>query len=110
VLFKLNTIEKSQKKPTTVLMGRQEVAKYKEQKVGSYKHNPLIEALPDIYTQQQIIKFLTDAPNFNAEELNEPAEIRIHLIQQIKHSFMQPLPINLDFINAKGWIPRKKSS
>lgn len=94
--FKLNVIEKSQKKPTTVLMGRQEVAKYKEQKVEIYKKNPLIEALPEIYTQQQIIKFLTDSPNFNAEEINEPAEVRIHLIQQIKYSFMQPLPINLE--------------
>ncbi|WP_232426328.1 ATP-binding protein [Cytobacillus praedii] len=88
--------ENNHKKPTTVLMGRQEVAKYKAQKVVNYKHNPLIEALPVIYTQQQVVKYLTSVPNFNTEELNESAELRIHLIQQIKHVFMQPLPIHLE--------------
>ncbi|WML42280.1 ATP-binding protein [Neobacillus sp. OS1-2] len=88
--------EGSQKKPTTVLMGRQEMAKYKEQKVDIYKYNPLIEALPYIYTQKQVINFLTSKPNYNAEDINESPEIRLHLIQQIKHTFVQPLPIHLD--------------
>ncbi|KIL51781.1 hypothetical protein [Jeotgalibacillus campisalis] len=69
--------ENAQKTPTTVLMGRQEAAKYKVQKVDSYKENPLIEALPEIYTQQEVIKFLTNTPKINDEELSESAEIRL---------------------------------
>lgn len=88
--------EINEKKPLTVLMGRQEVAKYKDQKIEIYKYNPLIEALPDIYTQQEVIDILNERPKFSGEELNESPEIRLHLIQQIKHNFMQPLPIHLE--------------
>lgn len=88
--------DSGEKKPTTVLMGLQEPAKYKNQKIDHYKHNPLIEALPEIYSKQQVIDYLRNAPSFNQEELSEPPEIRIHLIQQIKHAFMQPLPIHLE--------------
>ncbi|MCA1321980.1 ATP-binding protein [Bacillus tianshenii] len=88
--------DNGEKKPTTVLMGLQEPAKYKDQKIGHYKHNPLIEALPDIFTKQQVVDYLRNAPSFNQEELSEPPEIRLHLIQQIKHAFMQPLPIHLE--------------
>lgn len=84
------------RKPTTVLMGRQIRAKYRANNIESYKNNPLIEALPDIFTQQQIINFLTVTPKFNKEEVNESPEIRMHLIEQIKHEFMQPLPVHLE--------------
>lgn len=84
------------KKPTTVLMGRQIQAKYKDQKVKEYKHNPLIEALPDIFNMHYVAKALTSSPSFNQEDVNEPVEIRMHLIEQIKHGFIQPLPIHLE--------------
>lgn len=85
-----------ERKPTTVLMGRQCNAIYYEQKVNDYKYNPLIEALPDILTRQKVIKLLTETPKFNEDEKNESPEIRMHLIQQIKHHFMQPMPIHLE--------------
>lgn len=77
-------------------MGRQCNAIYHEQKVNAYRHNPLIEALPDILTRQKVIELLLDTPNFNEEEINESPEVRMHFIQQIKHHFMQPLPIHLE--------------
>lgn len=85
-----------ERKPTTVLMGRQCNAIYHEQKVNDYKNNPLIEALPEIMTRQNVIELLLETPNFNKNELNESPEIRMHLIQQIKHHFIQPLPIHLE--------------
>lgn len=89
-------ITEYERKPTTVLMGRQCNAIYREQKVNDYKHNPLIEALPNILTRQQVIKFLMETPKFNQDERNESPEIRMHLIQQIKHHFVQPMPIHLE--------------
>lgn len=83
-------------KATSVLMGRQIKAKYREQKIKSYKNNPLIEALPDIFTQQEVVYLLTETPNFNEDEIEESPEIRMHLIQQVKHHFMQPLPIHIE--------------
>lgn len=86
----------SERKPTNVLMGRQCTAIYREQKIHVYKHNPLIEALPDILTRQNIIELLKEMPNFNKDDVNESSEIRMHFIQQIKHHFIQPMPIHLD--------------
>ncbi|MBS4207192.1 ATP-binding protein [Bacillus sp. FJAT-50079] len=85
-----------ERKPTTVLMGRQCNAIYHEQKINDYKHNPLIEALPDILTRKKVIELLMETPNFVQDEINESPEIRIHLIQQIKHHFIQPMPIHLE--------------
>lgn len=89
-----NTFNEHQ--PTTVLMGRQCNAIYQEQKVNDYKNNPLIEALPNIMTRQKVIELLFESPNYNINELNESPEIRMHLIQQIKHHFIQPMPIHLE--------------
>ena len=40
-------------------------ASYREQKVPDYKGNPLIEALPPIYTKYDVMKLLTSDPGHN---------------------------------------------
>lgn len=92
----MRTDENKIRKPTTVLLGRQCKANYTEQKIESYKNNPLIEALPEIYSQHQVINFLTASPKFNKDETKESPQIRMHLIEQIKHDFMQPMPVHLE--------------
>lgn len=93
----INNKENSfQHTPSNVLMGRQCYASYHEQKINYYRNNPLIEALPDIFNQQQVIDLLTEMPKFSKEDTEVNPEIRMHLINQIKPHFMQPLPIHLE--------------
>jgi hypothetical protein len=105
-----------QRKPTTVLMGRQCKAKYKKQKVDEYNNNPLIEALPDIFTHNEVVGMFTNTPKFEPDTNNDSAEIRMHLIEQIKYGFMQPLPIHLELegkisrMLRTGYIGRNPTS
>jgi hypothetical protein len=81
---------------TTVLMGYQLKAKYKEQYIENYRNNPLIESLPDIYKQNEVINMLKRLPSLNEGDKDLPVEIRLHLISQIRGDFLQPLPLHLN--------------
>ncbi|MEH7076228.1 ATP-binding protein [Neobacillus drentensis] len=91
-----------------------QVAEYKEQDIIEYQ-NPLIEALPPIYSQQEVIDSLTVYPPFNKEERFFDDNKRIHLIQRILRYF-QPLPVHLklytsiDCLMRTGYVSRKPLS
>ncbi|MEQ2529425.1 ATP-binding protein [Bacillaceae bacterium CLA-AA-H227] len=92
-----------------------QVAKYKEQEFFEYQNNPLIEALPPIYSQQQVIDQLSLYPSYNSEERYLEDYKRIHLLQRILHYF-QPLPIHLqiqssvDRLLRAGYVSRNPLS
>ncbi|MEH7114574.1 ATP-binding protein [Neobacillus niacini] len=87
-----------------------QVAEYKEQDIAEYQ-NPLIEALPPIYSQQEVIDLLSVYPPFNKEERYYEDNKRTHLIQRILRYF-QPLPIHLklytsvDCLLRAGYVSR----
>lgn len=70
-------------------------AVYREQVVKDYRDNPLIEALPDIYTKEEVIDKLAYYPPFNEEERNLDGHYRYHLIQRL-FQYFQPLNIHID--------------
>jgi hypothetical protein len=70
-------------------------AKYKEQIVEDYKGNPLIEALPPIYSPYEVAKMLTADPAYNEGERDLDAQYRCHCIGRLFRYF-QPLDIHLD--------------
>lgn len=70
-------------------------AVYREQVVEEYKGNPLIEALPDIYSKEEVIDKLAYYPIYNEEERNLEGHYRYHLIQRL-FQYFQPLNIHID--------------
>jgi hypothetical protein len=82
--------------PTTTLRGTVADATYREQDVPSYRNNPLIEALPPIWSPQEVIKLLYNAPDFSPRLRNLSAHSRIHCVHDIEQLF-QPLSVHFDF-------------
>lgn len=81
-------------------------AEYKEQYIEEYRHNPLIEALPDILSPEEVIDKISFYPKFNEEERYIDSHIRIHLIQRL-YDYFQPLPIHLDLESKLSRIIRQ---
>ncbi|MDF1511263.1 ATP-binding protein [Robertmurraya sp. DFI.2.37] len=87
-----------------------QVAEYKEQEILEYQ-NPLIEALPPIYSQQEVIDLLSIYPPYHREERYLNDYKRIHLLQRILR-YYQPLPIHLqiqssvDCLLRAGYVSR----
>lgn len=75
------------KPPLLVFRGTQEQATYHDE-ISIYEGNPLIEALPEIKTEDDIIKKLAFYPEFLKEERNLPAHQRLHLIQNVLELFI----------------------
>src|SRR5579871_110388 len=64
----------------------------KEQKIPQYQGNPLIEALPPIYSRDEAAELLTYNPTFDLEAARKmPSHLRLHLIQ-LAASFVEPVP------------------
>lgn len=88
-----------------------QVAEYKEQEILEYQNNPLIEALPLIYSQQEVIDQLSVYPPYHREERYLEDHKRIHLLQRILR-YYQPLPIHLqiqssiDRLLRTGYVSR----
>lgn len=81
-------------------------AQYKEQIVYDYKNNPLIEALPNLIEEDEVIDLLAEYPYFNKEERKLNKIYRCHLVQRI-FQYFQPLSIHLDLYNRFSMIIRQ---
>ncbi|WP_251553997.1 ATP-binding protein [Neobacillus muris] len=71
-----------------------QVAEYREQEISEYQGNPLIEALPPIYSQEEVIDCLCMYPPYNKEERFLNDHQRVHLISRLLHYF-QAIPTHL---------------
>lgn len=72
-----------------------EIAVYKEQIVSDYRDNPMIEALPPVYSVKEVIDRLAVYPEYNNEERGLDSHYRLHMVQRIFKCF-QPLPFHID--------------
>ena len=70
-------------------------ARYIPQKVFDYAGNPLIEALPPIYSDDEAARLLTVDPGYHEAEREFEAQDRAHSIWRLFHYF-QPLVMHLD--------------
>lgn len=77
-----------------ILKGDYEKAVYKQQELEEYKNNPFIEALPNIFTDEDVVDKFTLFPQINNEDRVKPLNIRFHIIKRAKN-FVQPLPIHI---------------
>lgn len=86
-------------------------ANYLEQIVPDYKGNPLIEALPPIWSAVRAMRRLTAEPDFHEKERELDAEYRIHCIRRLFRYF-QPLDTHIDIEQRistairQGYVPR----
>lgn len=94
-----------------VLKGTMENATYSLQELEEYTGNPFIEALPAIFSEDDIIDRFSITPSITAKDSQKPANIRFHVIKRIKN-FVQPLPIHftierrLSSLIRRGYLAR----
>ena len=81
--------------PLPIFAGQRELATYREQPVPPYRGNPLIEALPPIWTMPEVTRRLGHYPEYDEPQRDLPSEVRLHLILNTVQ-FFEPLPIHLD--------------
>lgn len=67
---------------------KEEKADYKEQLIPEYRGHPLIEALPPIWSEEEVIERLSYFPRFSEAERALPSEIRLHIIENSRELFV----------------------
>ncbi|MDP4086127.1 MAG: ATP-binding protein [Bacillota bacterium] len=79
-----------------ILHGEEMVdAIYSDQIVQDYESNPLIEALPPIFTEDDVIEHLSVIPSYDEKERSLNANYRFHCVQRL-FQYFQPFEKHLD--------------
>jgi hypothetical protein len=78
-----------------VIRGDRENAIYRQPEIPEYYENPMIEALPPIWTEDEATEELSYYPPYHESMRNSPSHIRHHLIQNSLR-FFSPLDIHID--------------
>lgn len=78
---------------------------YRKPELGKFEGNPLIEALPPIWTTEQVMKLLNKQLNFNPNNTSLPGKVRYLKIQEAL-TFFVPLDIHLDLEESFSSIIR----
>ena len=89
-----------------VLKGNLELACYKQQEVSEYKDNPFIEALPQIFTEDEVIDKFYNIPIFEDDYKLKDKKIRFHILERIKN-YSQVLPIHINLENKISTLIRR---
>jgi hypothetical protein len=67
--------------------------------VPEYRDNPLIEALPRIWSEDEAAEMIAHFPSHDELERTLPKEVRFHCLNRLKN-VVQPLPIHLELESA----------
>jgi AAA domain-containing protein len=78
-----------------LVRGQLEPAQYRDPRVPVYRENPLIEALPPIFSTAEIYQRLAYDPPYQEDQRGLPGEIRLHLIYNA-NQFFKPNWIHLE--------------
>ncbi len=88
-------MDKSNWQPAPLLRGRMVEAEYNDPEIPDYQNNPLIEALPPIWSKEQVIEMLQYYPVYQEAHRHWRPELRMHLIRNVL-KFFEVLPRCLD--------------
>ncbi|KEH96795.1 transcriptional antiterminator [Clostridium botulinum C/D str. BKT12695] len=94
-----------------ILKGDTEKANYKIQSIEEYIANPFIEALPDIFSEDDVIDRFSVIPRIDEKDRNMESNLRYHIIKRTKN-FVQPLPVHftverrLSTLIRRGYLAR----
>lgn len=72
-----------------------EEAEYKEQELYEFKGNPLIEALPPVFREFEIMDHVAYLPYHSDDERQLPKEVRSQCVQRLAN-YVEPLSIYFD--------------
>lgn len=98
-------------KPFLIFKGAKVDALYSEQVLKEYRDNPLIEALPPIFSKEQVVRKLINIPDYSPEERKLEEHYRYHCIQKL-FSYFEPLQKHIELeqrfsrIIRQGYISR----
>ncbi|WP_062197415.1 ATP-binding protein [Massilibacterium senegalense] len=84
-----------EKMNNVVLKGDVEEANYKPQQLTEYAQNPFIEALPPIFSEDDVLERFMVTPRISEQDKQSETNIRYHVLKRIKN-FIQPLPIHFE--------------
>ncbi|MBY0025614.1 ATP-binding protein [Priestia aryabhattai] len=70
-------------------------AVYTEQLLPEYQKNPLIEALPPILSEEQVIQYCSAFPSYEEKERELDSSYRFHCVQRL-FQYFQPFEIHID--------------
>lgn len=79
---------------------------YIEQELEEYKNNPCIEALPAIFSDEDIRDKFSVYPSINHEERDNRTNVRYHMIKRLK-GFIQPLDNHFRIEHMVSWMIRR---
>lgn len=85
-----------------ILTGLITHAEYKEQVIIDYRHNPFIEALPNILSPQEAKGKLRFWPYYSPDERNQEPHLKLHYVERVK-DLVEPLS---DFIDLEQRFSR----
>lgn len=74
-------------------------ANYKTQTISAYKHNPYIEALPDIYDIDSAAVRIRRLPSYDPKERLLPDTHRIHSVWSLS-DYIKPMPRHITLENS----------
>src|SRR6266850_1829042 len=77
-----------QKPPLSVVRGQQVNATYTASPIPEFQGNPLIEALPSVFTHADVEEMLSYFPQYNPKQRQLPDEIRLHLVENSRELFI----------------------
>jgi hypothetical protein len=87
--------------------GRIPNAQYRDPGLDEYRNNPLICALPPVYSLNEVVAGLKIYPHFDDKEIYLDGRLRVHAIARILHSFFQPLNHHLELENKVSLLIRQ---
>ncbi len=84
---------------------------YSEQELWEYNNNPLIEALPDIFDEDDLISYFSSFPTVDPHDLLKRPAARFQMIQRVKHYSIpwgvhKDLERNISSMIRRGYIAR----
>lgn len=79
---------------------------YKAQELREYESNPFIEALPDLFEDDEVARQFTIYPHVDESERKQRTVVRHHMIKRLKN-FVQPLDIHFEIERKLSTIIRQ---
>jgi hypothetical protein len=80
-------------------------ATYNKTGINIFEGNPLIEALPPIMSEEEVIKRLSRYPNFTEKDRDSDSKIREHILSEVSQAF-SPYGIHLELESSISRILR----
>jgi hypothetical protein len=100
--------------PLILIKGRQEFAEYKEQEIPEFQGNPVIEALPKIWSREEVEERLSYYPRFSEKIRDLPPHLRQQLAENAREFFIPQgihfeIETSISIMLRRGLIRRNPS-